>query len=149
VPVPQCSDELIETLARRLTTARRPVLYLGGGVITAGASDLAQALAHRLSAPVVCSLMALGAVPPDDSLYMGMLGMHAAKGTNFLLEEADLLLAIGARLTIAPPARWPSSVRKPRSPTSTSTLRRSGRSSPPSTLWSAMPQTSSPVCCSA
>jgi acetolactate synthase-1/2/3 large subunit len=97
VPVPQCSDELIETLARRLTTARRPVLYLGGGVITAGASDLAQALAHRLSAPVVCSLMALGAVPPDDSLYMGMLGMHAAKGTNFLLEEADLLLAIGAR----------------------------------------------------
>jgi acetolactate synthase-1/2/3 large subunit len=97
VPVPQCSDELIETLARRLTTARRPVLYLGGGVITAGASDLAQALAHRLSAPVVCSLMALGTVPPDDSLYMGMLGMHAAKGTNFLLEEADLLLAIGAR----------------------------------------------------
>ena len=97
VPVPQCSDELIETLARLLTAARRPVLYLGGGVITAGASDLAQALAHRLSAPVVCSLMALGAVPPDDSLYMGMLGMHAAKGTNFLLEEADLLLAIGAR----------------------------------------------------
>jgi acetolactate synthase-1/2/3 large subunit len=41
--------------------------------------------------------MALGAVPPDDSLYMGMLGMHAAKGTNFLLEETDLLLAIGAR----------------------------------------------------
>jgi len=77
------------------------------------------------------------------ALY-GYAGMHAAKGTNFLLEEADLLLAIGARLTIAPPARWPSSVRKPRSPTSTSTLRRSGRSSPPSTLWSAMPQTSSP-----
>lgn len=97
VPAPPCSDELIEELARRLIAARRPVLYLGGGVIASGATDLAQALAHRLSAPVVCTLMALGAVPPDDSLYMGMLGMHAARGTNFLLEEADLLLAIGAR----------------------------------------------------
>ena len=97
VPAPPCSDELIEELARRLIAARRPVLYLGGGVITSGATDLAQALSHRLSAPVVCTLMALGAVPPDDSLYMGMLGMHAARGTNFLLEEADLLLAIGAR----------------------------------------------------
>ena len=96
-PTPPCSDELIEALACRLSAARRPVLYLGGGVITAGATDLAQALAHRLSAPVVCTLMALGAVPPDDSLYMGMLGMHAAKGTNFLLEETDFLLAIGAR----------------------------------------------------
>jgi acetolactate synthase-1/2/3 large subunit len=96
-PTPPCSDELIDALAHRLTTARRPVLYLGGGVISAGATNLAQALAHRLSAPVVCTLMALGAVPPDDSLYMGMLGMHAAKGTNFLLEETDLLLAIGAR----------------------------------------------------
>jgi len=73
------------------------VLYLGGGVITSGATDLAQALAHRLSSPVVCTLMAMGAVPPDDPLFMGMLGMHAAKGTNFLIEEADLLLAIGAR----------------------------------------------------
>jgi acetolactate synthase-1/2/3 large subunit len=97
VPAPACPDDLIEALARRLATARRPVLYLGGGVITAGASGLAQALAHRLSAPVVCTLMALGAVPPDDPLYMGMLGMHAAKGTNFLLEEADFLLAVGAR----------------------------------------------------
>jgi acetolactate synthase-1/2/3 large subunit len=96
-PAPPCSDALIEELARRLIAARRPVLYLGGGVITSSASGLAQTLAHRLSAPVVCTLMALGAMPPDDPLYMGMLGMHAAKGTNFLLEEADLLLAIGAR----------------------------------------------------
>jgi acetolactate synthase-1/2/3 large subunit len=97
LPTPPCSDELIDELAHLLIAAHRPVLYLGGGVITAGATDLAQTLAHRLSAPVVCTLMALGAVPPDDSLYMGMLGMHAAKGTNYLLEEADVLLAIGAR----------------------------------------------------
>ncbi len=97
VPIPSCPDEPIDTLARELTAARHPVLYLGGGVITSGAADLARTLAHRLSAPVVCTLMALGAVPPDDPLFMGMLGMHGAKGTNFLLEEADLLLAIGAR----------------------------------------------------
>jgi acetolactate synthase-1/2/3 large subunit len=96
-PVPACPDAQIDELAHCLAAARRPVLYLGGGVITSGATDLAQALAHRLSAPVVCTLMAMGAVPPDDPLFMGMLGMHAAKGTNFLLEEADLLLAIGAR----------------------------------------------------
>ena len=96
-PIPPCPDERIDTLARALAAARHPVLYLGGGVITSGAADLARTLAHRLSAPVVCTLMALGAVPPDDPLFMGMLGMHGAKGTNFLLEEADLLLAIGAR----------------------------------------------------
>ena len=97
VPVPACPPGLIDSLARRLAAARRPILYLGGGVITAGAAPLAQALAHRLSAPVVCTLMALGAMPPEDPLFMGMLGMHAARGTNLLLEEADLLLAVGAR----------------------------------------------------
>jgi acetolactate synthase-1/2/3 large subunit len=97
MPTPRCSDDLVEELARLLVGARRPVLYLGGGVITSGASGLAQALAHRVSAPVVCTLMALGALPPEDPLFMGMLGMHAARGTNLLLEEADLLLAIGAR----------------------------------------------------
>jgi acetolactate synthase-1/2/3 large subunit len=96
-PIPPCADERIAALAGQLAAARRPVLYLGGGVITSGAAELAQALAHRLSAPVVCTLMALGALPPEDPLFMGMLGMHAAQGTNFLLEEADLLVAIGAR----------------------------------------------------
>jgi acetolactate synthase-1/2/3 large subunit len=97
VRVPPCPDERIDALVRQLTAARHPVLYLGGGVITSGAADLAQALARRVSAPVVCTLMALGVMPPDDPLFMGMLGMHAAQGTNFLLEEADLLIAIGAR----------------------------------------------------
>jgi acetolactate synthase-1/2/3 large subunit len=96
-PFPPCPDAQIDALARQLATASRPVLYLGGGVITAGASDLACELAQRLSAPTVSTLMALGAMPPEHPLYMGMLGMHAARGTNYLLEEADLLLAIGAR----------------------------------------------------
>jgi acetolactate synthase-1/2/3 large subunit len=95
-PLPPPAAE-IDRLAAELRSARRPVLYLGGGVIAAGAAPLAHALARRISAPVVSSLMALGAIAADDPLFMGMLGMHAAKGTNFLLEEADLVFAIGAR----------------------------------------------------
>jgi acetolactate synthase-1/2/3 large subunit len=92
-----CSENEIGALARQLMAARRPVLYLGGGVISSGAAGLACSLAHRLSAPAVCTLMALGAMPPSDPLFMGMLGMHAAEGTNLLLEEADFLFAIGSR----------------------------------------------------
>ncbi len=97
LPPPPCSDAAIDALAAQLTRAQRPVLYLGGGVIAAGAAELARTLAHRLQAPVVSTLMALGAVPPEDPLHLGMLGMHGRKGTNLLLEEADLLFAIGAR----------------------------------------------------
>jgi acetolactate synthase-1/2/3 large subunit len=96
-PVARCPDAPIDELARRLRAAERPVLYLGGGVIHAGASAFVRMLAQRLDAPVVGTLMALGAMPADDPLYMGMLGMHGAKATNLLLEEADLLFAIGAR----------------------------------------------------
>ena len=96
-PLPPCPDEPITALAHLLAHAQRPVLYLGGGVIASDASTLARALAHRSSAPIVSTLMALGAIPPDDPLFMGMLGMHGTQGTNLLLEEADLVLAIGAR----------------------------------------------------
>ncbi|MBK9992201.1 MAG: biosynthetic-type acetolactate synthase large subunit [Verrucomicrobia bacterium] len=96
-PLAPCPDEPIDALAHLLAHAQRPVLYLGGGVISSDASALARALAHRASAPIVSTLMALGAIPPEDPLFMGMLGMHGTQGTNFLLEEADLVLAIGAR----------------------------------------------------
>jgi acetolactate synthase-1/2/3 large subunit len=94
---PPCPEDEIAALAEQLARAQRPILYLGGGVIAASAANLACTLAHRLQAPVVSTLMALGAMPDDDPLFMGMLGMHGRKGTNLLLEEADLLLAIGAR----------------------------------------------------
>lgn len=96
-PIAPCADAAIDELAALLARAERPVLYLGGGVIASGAADLARELAQRAAAPVVSTLMALGAVPPEDPLSMGMLGMHGTKGTNQLLEEADLLFAIGAR----------------------------------------------------
>jgi acetolactate synthase I/II/III large subunit len=97
IPALRCADAAIETLAKQLVNAQRPVLYFGGGVIGASASELARALAQRLNAPVVSTLMALGAMDADDPLFMGMLGMHGSKGTNLLLQEADFLLAVGAR----------------------------------------------------
>ncbi len=94
---PVCPDADIAALAHLLLHASRPVLYLGGGIIASGAADLARELAHRLSAPTVSTLMALGAIPPDDPLFLGMLGMHGSHATHTLLDEADLVLAIGAR----------------------------------------------------
>jgi acetolactate synthase-1/2/3 large subunit len=96
-PVPPCSDEKIAALAHLIANAQRPVLYFGGGIIASDSARWAVRLAHHISAPTVCTLMALGVMPPEDPLYMGMLGMHGTQGTNLLLEEADLVLAIGAR----------------------------------------------------
>ena len=75
----------------------RDSLYLGGGVVHSGASGLAVALAEKASLPSVMTLMALGAMPVDHPLSMGMLGMHGARCTNFALDECDLLIAVGAR----------------------------------------------------
>ena len=96
-PVRACPEADIAALAQLLARAQRPVLYFGGGVIAAGAAERARELARRLAAPAVSTLMALGTLATDDPLNLGMLGMHGAKGTNLLLEEADLLFAIGAR----------------------------------------------------
>ena len=93
---PRC-DELIERALKLLRGAERPVLYLGGGVSRAAAHELVAELARREQLPVVCSLMGLGAFDPAHPLFCGMLGMHAAPYTNLLLNECDLLLALGVR----------------------------------------------------
>ncbi len=87
----------VERAARLINEARRPVLYLGGGIIHADAAEKAVRFAEDASIPVTTTLMALGAVPTDHPLYIGMLGMHAARYTNLVLEEADLLIVMGAR----------------------------------------------------
>ncbi|WP_043587459.1 biosynthetic-type acetolactate synthase large subunit [Geminisphaera colitermitum] len=96
-PSPPCPDADLVALARLLANARRPVIYLGGGIIAANASHHALALAQHLAAPIVSTLNALGAIPDHDPHFMGMLGMHGTRATHTLLDEADVLLAIGAR----------------------------------------------------
>jgi acetolactate synthase-1/2/3 large subunit len=96
-PPPRFEDGDLRAAAQLLNAARKPILYLGGGVIHSGASPAAVALAEKAGLPTTATLMALGAMPTDHPLYLGMLGMHAARYTNLALEECDLLLAAGAR----------------------------------------------------
>lgn len=94
---PSVDGGAIAAAAQMINAAQRPVLYLGGGVIHSGASHQAVTLAEQAGLPTTMTLMALGAMPLDHPLSIGMLGMHAARYTNHVLQEADLLICIGAR----------------------------------------------------
>ncbi len=89
--------ELIRRAAELLRQARRPVLYVGGGVIKAGAHAELLALAELAQAPVTTTLMARGAFPDPHPLALGMPGMHGCYTAVSALQEADLLVALGAR----------------------------------------------------
>jgi acetolactate synthase-1/2/3 large subunit len=84
-------------VAKLLRDAKRPLIYSGGGVISARAHRELVWLARRLNVPVTSTLMGLGAFPGDDDLWLGMLGMHGTYAANMAVNNCDLLLAIGAR----------------------------------------------------
>ena len=90
-------DQKFDRVAQFFTRARRPLLYVGGGVTKARAHGLLRELAERTNTPVTTTLMALGAMPSVHPLNLGMLGMHGARCTNMAIDECDLLIAIGAR----------------------------------------------------
>jgi acetolactate synthase-1/2/3 large subunit len=87
----------VRIAAQALAAARRPVLYAGGGVVAAGAAAELTALARLVGLPVTTTLMALGAFPASDPQWLGMLGMHGAPAANWAMDEADLIVAVGAR----------------------------------------------------
>ncbi|MFW2177085.1 MULTISPECIES: acetolactate synthase 3 large subunit [unclassified Moraxella] len=80
-----------------LLSAKRPVLYSGGGVISSNASDELRELAHLLNLPVTNTLMGLGAFAGSDRQFLGMLGMHGTYEANLTMHNADVILAVGAR----------------------------------------------------
>ena len=94
---PECDARLIDVAAQRLSAAKRPLIVAGGGVISAGASAELAALAHRLGAPVVTSVMGRGAIPDTDPLWLGVLPNY--RSTQAALERADVVLAVGCRFT--------------------------------------------------
>ena len=96
-PAPPAKAEQIAEAAAMINAAARPLLYLGGGVVHSEAATVAVDLAEKGNLPTVMTLMALGAMPVDHPLSLGMLGMHAARFTNLALDECDLLIAVGAR----------------------------------------------------
>ena len=96
-PTTRGNAKQIAHAAQLLKKSARPVLYVGGGIISAGASNALKELAELLEIPVATTLMARGAFPEDHVLWLGMPGMHGAQYTNFALTEADLLCAVGVR----------------------------------------------------
>jgi acetolactate synthase-1/2/3 large subunit len=83
--------------ARRIAEAERPLLYVGGGVLNGDATDELRRLAEAARLPVVTTLMAKGAFPDSHELHFGHPGMHGPKWSNWAINKADLLIAVGAR----------------------------------------------------
>ncbi|WP_105566531.1 acetolactate synthase large subunit [Microbacterium halophytorum] len=96
-PVTKAHGKQIQAAAQMLTEAAKPVLYVGGGVIRATAADELKVLAETSGAPVVTTLMARGAFPDSHDQHLGMPGMHGAVPAVLALQEADLIVALGAR----------------------------------------------------
>jgi acetolactate synthase-1/2/3 large subunit len=94
---PQATPAAIDQALALLRQARRPLLYVGGGAISAGAHAEVAALAERFSLPVTTTLMGKGAFDEHHRLSVGMLGMHGTAYANFAVTECDLLIAAGAR----------------------------------------------------
>ncbi|EGS2004571.1 acetolactate synthase large subunit [Enterobacter cloacae] len=94
-PAPAFSAESVRDAAAMINAAKRPVLYLGGGAINA--ADEIRQFAEKANLPTTMTLMALGMLPKAHPLSLGMLGMHGARSTNYILQEADLLIVMGAR----------------------------------------------------
>jgi acetolactate synthase I/II/III large subunit len=117
----------VDKALEMMLVSRRPVMYVGGGVILANAAAELTELARTLQCPVTTTLMGLGSFPENDSLALKMLGMHGAYAANMAMTHADLVIAIGARFddrvtgkiaTFAPHAKIihidvdPTSIRK-------------------------------------
>jgi len=96
-PTVEGNTKQIRQAAKALATARRPVLYVGGGVVSADASRELVEFATLDRFPVTTTLMALGAFPGDHPQSLGWLGMHGTRTANYAMDEADLICAIGAR----------------------------------------------------
>ena len=96
-PTTSGNQKQIRLAAKALANARRPVIYAGGGVIAANASADLVELASVDKLPVTCTLMGLGAFPAPHEQWLGMLGMHGTRSANYAMDEADLIVAVGAR----------------------------------------------------
>jgi acetolactate synthase I/II/III large subunit len=96
-PTTEGNTKQIRLAAKALANARRPVVYGGGGIINANADKEFREFCLSDVFPVTCTLMGLGAFPADDVQWLGMLGMHGTRTANYAMDEADLIVAIGAR----------------------------------------------------
>jgi acetolactate synthase-1/2/3 large subunit len=91
------NQKQIRQAAKALAAAQRPVIYAGGGVVNANASEELIEFVTANRFPVTCTLMGLGAFPAPHEQWLGMLGMHGTRAANYAMDEADLICAVGAR----------------------------------------------------
>jgi len=96
-PTTEGNQKQIRLAAKAMANARRPVVYAGGGVISGDAGAELTELCTSDRFPVTCTVMGLGAFPAPHAQWLGMLGMHGTRAANYAMDEADLIVAIGAR----------------------------------------------------
>jgi acetolactate synthase-1/2/3 large subunit len=96
-PTTDGNQKQIRLAAKALANARRPVLYAGGGVVLGNAAAELTELVTSDRLPVTCTINGLGGFPADRPEWLGMLGMHGTRAANYAMDEADLIVAIGAR----------------------------------------------------
>lgn len=96
-PTVQGHKGQIKKALKALLVAKKPVLFVGGGVISANCHDALTRFAKQLNLPVTSSLMGLGAFPGTDKQFLGMLGMHGTYEANTTMHNSDLILGIGVR----------------------------------------------------
>lgn len=87
----------IKNICKLLNNSSKPVIYAGGGIILGNTASELKEFSEKSNIPVALTLMGLGAVPSDYKLNLGMLGMHGAPYTNYIMNDADLILALGVR----------------------------------------------------
>ena len=92
------AEKLTEAISL-LRAAKKPCIMAGGGAILSEAAPALKRFAHKLDAPVCCTLMGQGAFDQNDRLYTGMVGMHGTKTSNYTVSDCDLLVVVGARFS--------------------------------------------------
>ena len=92
------TEKLTEAISL-LRAAKKPCIMAGGGAILSEAAPALKRFAHKLDAPVCCTLMGQGAFDQNDALYTGMVGMHGTKTSNYTVSDCDLLVVVGARFS--------------------------------------------------
>ncbi len=106
LPKPGLSEAASEEIAAMLAEAKSPVLYPGGGVISSGASETLTELAEHLQIPVLYTLMGKGSIPDDSPLAVGMTGFWGTEFNNTAAMKADVIMAVGTRLSEADCSSW-------------------------------------------
>lgn len=98
-PLPQMKEDQMKLAVQAIMRAKRPLIYAGGGIISADACEELQEYSKKTQTPVCCSAMGLSSMPYDYNLYLGMIGMHGTPVSNYATLNADLVIAIGARFS--------------------------------------------------